>query len=446
MRKAINLLGDAGIVEGRKGSLTFFRWSNAQPPTLVRLGLWGSKIDNELLALTSTMPDLEGISLYETNVDDEGIRALAKLPKLRMLAVLPVERYEKQGFGPTQWSYPFIARRAVRPRITGEALQSLASVKTLESLDLQDAQVQSSDLALLASWPRLGSLGLPNTIDDETVKHLQACRRLSQLTLGNREITADEVRRLSALKSLRKLVLTCAKLSNEALEALSRLDTVQSIELIDCGLTDEHLKHLHLSPMLIELALPRNEIDGPGLVHLAKFRFKTLGLEFNNVRDETLKDVAQLKNVEDVRLSYCFGVTDEWHLVFCNFLEHIAFGFMSGFHKAVVGFWSSLPAPRLEAVGTVGHAVCRNGIEQLFVKLPAELSVTPALQGDQWLESLQGLERSFETDRTRLDGVFNRNLSHDRADEIVGQNVGPEFLPNEVWRLAAEDVHLQCLF
>lgn len=310
MREAINLLGDAGIVDGRKGSLTFFRWSNAQPPTLVRLGLWGSKIDNKLLALTSTMPDLEGISLYETNVDDEGIRALAKLPKLRMLAVLPVERYEKQGFGPTQWSYPFIARRAVRPRITGQALQSLASVKTLESLDLQDAQVQSSDLALLASWPRLGSLGLPNTIDDETVKHLQACRRLSQLTLGNREITADEVRRLSALKSLRKLVLTCAKLSNEALEAVSSLEAVQSVELIDCGLTDEHLKHLHLSPMLIELALPRNEIDGPGLAHLAKFRFKTLGLEFNNVRDETLKDVAQLKNVEDVRLSYCFGVTD----------------------------------------------------------------------------------------------------------------------------------------
>lgn len=310
MLDAMNRMNDAGIVEGKRGSLTFFRWSSAKPPTLARLGLWGAKIDNKVIALASTMPDLEGISLYETSVNDEGIQVLAKLPKLRSLAVLPVERYEKKGFGPTQWSYPFIARRTERPRITGKALQTLAGMKTIESLDLQDAQLQSSDLALLTSWPKLGSLGLPNVIDDETVKHLQACRKLSNLTLGNREITVSELRRLAAWKSLRKLVLTCATLSGEALEALSALETVQSIEMIDCGLTDEHLKHLHGSPMLTELALPRNEINGPGLAYLAKLKLKSLGLEFNNVSDAMLKDVAQLKNVEDIRLSYCFGITD----------------------------------------------------------------------------------------------------------------------------------------
>jgi hypothetical protein len=310
MLTAMNRLSDAGIVAGKKGSLTFFRWSNAQPPTLVRLGLWGAKIDNELLALTKTMPDLEAVSLYETSVDDEGIQTLAQLAKLKMLAVLPVERYEKESFGPTQWSYPFIARRADRPRIAGKALRALANVKTIESLDLQDAQLQSSDLALLASWPKLGSLGLPNVIDDETVKYLQACRKLNQLTLGNREITATEIQKLAAWKSLRKLVLSCAKLSGAALEALSSLETVESIELIDCGLTDEHLQHLHGSSRLTELALPRNEINGPGLAHLAKLKIRSLGLEFNNVRDETLKDLTQLTNVEDLRLSYCFGVTD----------------------------------------------------------------------------------------------------------------------------------------
>jgi len=308
MLAAMNRMTEAGVHEGKRGSLTFFRWSGAKK--LVRLGLWGGKIENAVLALASTMPDLEGVSLYETSVDDEGIQVLAKLPKLRMVEVLPVERYEKKGFGPTQWSYPFIARRADRPRITGKVLHALAGVKTIESLDLQDAQLQSGDLALLASWPKLGSLGLPNVIDDETVKHLQACRKLSSLTLGNREITAAELRRLAAWKSLRKLVLSCATLSGEGLEALSALETVESIELIDCGLTDEHLKHLRGSPKLIELALPRNEIHGPGLVHLAKLKIKSLGLEFNNVSDETLKDLAQLTNVEEIRLSYCLGITD----------------------------------------------------------------------------------------------------------------------------------------
>lgn len=310
MLSAMNRLSVAGVVEGKRSSLTFFRWSSAQPPTLVRLGLWGAKIDNPLFGLTETMPDLEGISLYETNVDDEGLGALAKLPKLRMLALLPVERYEKQGFGPTQWSYPFIAKRADRPRITGKGLRALAAIKTIESLDLQDSAIQSRDLALLKSWPKLSSLGLPNPIDDETVKHLQACGRLSSLTLGNREISAAEIRRLAACKSLRKLMLTCATLSGEALEALSGLAMLESIEMIDCGLTDEHLQHLQGLPPLEELALPRNEINGPGLAHLAKLKIKSLGLEFNNVRDETLKDLTQLRNVEDIRLSYCFGITD----------------------------------------------------------------------------------------------------------------------------------------
>lgn len=310
MLDAMNRLSEAGVVEGKRGSLTFFRWSSAKPPVLVRLGLWGGKIDNQLLALTSTMPALEGVSLYETSVDDAGIQALAKLPKLRSIEVLPVERYEKPGFGPTQWSYPFLKPRADRPRITGKALTALAQVRTLESLDLQDARVESGDLALLASWPKLGSLGLPNVIDDATVKHLQACPRLSNLTLGNREITAEELRRLAAWKSLRKLVLSCAKLSGEALEALAGLTTVQSIELIDFGLTDEHLKHLRGLPPLAELALPRNEINGPGLAELAKLKVKSLGLEFNNLRDETLKHLVPLEHVEEIRLSYCFGVTD----------------------------------------------------------------------------------------------------------------------------------------
>ncbi len=49
LQSALNRLSDAGVIEGKRGSLTFFRWSSAQPPTLVRLGLWGAKIDNEHL-------------------------------------------------------------------------------------------------------------------------------------------------------------------------------------------------------------------------------------------------------------------------------------------------------------------------------------------------------------------------------------------------------------
>jgi hypothetical protein len=310
MLDALNRLHAAGVVEGRRGTLTFFRWTNAEPPKLAHLGLWGSQVGNEHAALASSLPDLEFVSLYETNIDDRGVQAFAQLPKLRRLAVAPIARYEKSGYSPPQWSYPFIAERADRPRITAAGLRAFANVATLESLDLLDARLSSADLALLASWPKLSSLSLPNVIDTEAVRHLQTCSKLNHLTLGYREVSAEELKYLADWKSLRTLVLIHARLSDEALQALSKLDSVEQLELEDCGLTDERLQHLHGSKKLTYLSLKRNEIDGPGLVHIAKLKLRTLGLEFNNLNDDGLSYLPQLTSLEELWLAYCRGITD----------------------------------------------------------------------------------------------------------------------------------------
>ncbi|MCE9565310.1 MAG: hypothetical protein K8U57_25025 [Planctomycetes bacterium] len=202
MRDALTRLNEAGMVEGRKGSLTFFRWTAEKPPLLAHLGLWGPKVTNEVFTLISALPDLEHVSVYETNIDDKGLIALTRLKKLRTLSMLPITRYEKAGFGPPQWSYPFMAQRADRPRITGKALRDLAPIKTLEHLDLLDTRLASADLEALSAWPKLSTLSLPNTIDAETVKHLQACPWLTSLTLGYREVTAAELESLAGCKAL----------------------------------------------------------------------------------------------------------------------------------------------------------------------------------------------------------------------------------------------------
>jgi len=311
MRAALTKMNEAGVVEGRKGSLTFFRWTDAKPPLLAHLGLWGPKVTNEVFALISALPDLEHVSVYETNIDDKGLIALTRLKKLRTLSVLPITRYEKAGFGPPQWSYPFMAQRADRPRITGKALRDLAPIKTLEQLDLLDVRLASADLEALSAWPKLSTLSLPNTIDAETVKHLQACPRLTSLTLGYREVTAAELESLAGWKSPRKLTVVHAKLSDETLQAFSKLETLEELHLMDCDLKDDRLRHLRGSAKLTYLALERNEIDGPGLEHVATLKLKKLGLEFNNISDKTLTHLSQLTSVENLALSYCTGVTDK---------------------------------------------------------------------------------------------------------------------------------------
>ena len=306
---ALNKMSETGIITGRRNSLHLFRWSGT-PPKLTHLGLWGVKVTDELVPLTALMTDLEFVSLYETSVDNAGLEILLKLPKLRYLTLAPIDRYEKEGFGAPQWSYPEIPKNIDRPRVTGKVLMAVSLSPTLESIDLWDSLVESKDLAVLSGTPKLGALGLPNVIDEETVKLLQACKRLGNLTIGNREIAAVEIERLASWKGLRRLTILRSRLSGEVLEALSKLETVQELELRDCGLTDESLAHLKGSAKLTNLNLTRNEIRGPGLVSVGKLNLKSLEVTFNSLTDDTIQHLPQLRSLEQFNVSYNTGITD----------------------------------------------------------------------------------------------------------------------------------------
>jgi hypothetical protein len=84
-------------------------------------------------------------------------------------------------------------------------------------------------------------------------------------------------------------------------------------------------------------------------------------------------------------------------------------------------------------------------IEQVLVEDLAEGRVVFALESNHWLEGFERLDRSLEADRSWLDAVFGCRLSRDRTDEIVGQDMRPEFLPDKFWCLASQDVHLERL-
>ena len=310
MLVALNRMSEACLVEGRRGSLGHFRWSGT-PPKLTHLGLWGVQVTNEIVALSSALPDLAFVSVYETSLDDAGVSTLTRLPNLRYLAITRIDRYEKPGMGAPQWSYPFMVPVADRPRVTGVGLRVLTAIGTLEGLDLFDATLTASDLAALASWPKLGSVSLPTVVDDVVVGHLTTCRRLNSLTLGNRAISAAELRCLAAWTGLRTLTLIHAQLSDETLQALSSLPSVQTIELIDCGLTDERLQHLRGSPKLTRLNLQRNEITGPGMKHLVPLNLSMLHLGHNNLSDATISELPQLNTLEELVIAYCRGVTDQ---------------------------------------------------------------------------------------------------------------------------------------
>ena len=59
----------------------------------------------------------------------------------------------------------------------------------------------------------------------------------------------------------------------------------------------------------------------------------------------------------------CFGVSDEWHLLFLKAIEHKTFGFASGFHEPVIRFGPPLFSARFISVWSICDSMNGDGIQ-----------------------------------------------------------------------------------
>ena len=71
--------------------------------------------------------------------------------------------------------------------------------------------------------------------------------------------------------------------------------------------------------------------------------------------------------------------------------------------------------------------------------------IAVTLNGEERLERVQRLDRALKADGSWLDAVYGRGLRYHGTNEVVSQNVSPDLLPDELWCLATQDVHLHCL-
>ena len=139
------------------------------------------------------------------------------------------------------------------------------------------------------------------------------------------------------------------------------------------------------------------------------------------------------------------GRTAEWHVDLLNSVQHFTFEFVPRFHHAIVFLLPAFSLSWLKAIRPVGDSVSSDSVEQLLVEITPVCPVTVTKRGDQWLKRFQCLNCSLEADGTRFDMVLVGSLRDDGANEIVSEDVCPDFLPYEFRRLATQDVHLHRL-
>lgn len=174
------------------------------------------------------MNGLRKLVLEGTDVDDHDLELVARrMPALQELKI---------GY----------------TRVTDNALDAVAKMRSLRKLSLQRNKISSAGVARLADSPGLSELSLKETkVDDDVFAALTKCKRLTALNLAKTKISDKGVSALLSMRTLRKLDLSENKISDAAVcNILAKLENLEELNLSGTQVTDKgvislgKLKHL----------------------------------------------------------------------------------------------------------------------------------------------------------------------------------------------------------
>ena len=167
--------------------------------------LWVSEVGLQTLAV---LEKLEDLTLAQTLVGDDAVPAIGRFAKLERL------RLAKTG-------------------VTGVGLSALASLRNLRDLDvsecasLDDAAIET--LATLTSLERLNLWRVP--VGDAGIRHLAPLVRLRWLNLDNTLLSDAGLTALAGMKDLEFLHIGSTAVSNAGIDTLAALTSLREIYL-----------------------------------------------------------------------------------------------------------------------------------------------------------------------------------------------------------------------
>lgn len=178
-------------------------------------------------------------------VDDRGIAALARLPKLRVKS-LRLEKVSNSGLAP------------------------IGKLKDLDTLVVDRSSLTDDGLVHLASLPNLRRLSLAeNRITDAGLAHLARLSRLEELVLDSTQVRGSGLAPLSGLGRLSSLSLRHTRIDDRGLSAARELVRLEELNLLDTAVTCNCLEHLVGMRRLKRLFL-QQPLDDTAMAHLGQ--------------------------------------------------------------------------------------------------------------------------------------------------------------------------------
>jgi hypothetical protein len=212
---------------------------------------------NELAMKLAVFKQIKVLTIWPSDITDDGLKVLASLPRLEVLRM-----YDCEGI--TDAALKEIARakrlgkvRIEQANIVGTGLGELSALKQLEELNLRGCPISDKSAELLRALPRLTVLELASTrLSDAGVMKLAELKELRLLSLADVDLTDAGLKAIGTLKALSCLDLSSTKMTDRGLKELYQLQELTTLRLFHTNVTEDGVAALRN-------ALPDCTVYGP---------------------------------------------------------------------------------------------------------------------------------------------------------------------------------------
>ncbi len=202
------------------------------------------------------LPNLGFLGCQDELCNDEAMRHIAAIPRLRML----------MGQGAVASDDGFVALSRSQtieyiwgrecPNLGGRGFTALAAMPALRGLAVSCKNVDDAALSALPRFPALRGL-MPMDVSDDGFRHVGRCEQLEDLWCMYCRDTGDTAtEHIAGLSRLKTYYAGNTRITDRSLEILGRMTSLEKIEFWECaGITNAGIALLASLPRLSEITV-----------------------------------------------------------------------------------------------------------------------------------------------------------------------------------------------